>query len=263
MSNSPANGAVSGPESNFQTLNPTTPGHHQNRLPSLHSLLKPFFTSSNRKLPALLMLATTQYLALFLLLASSSTIPQAAAAMLPAATTNNNNHTNANITHPQPQPQLQNLHHNPRFAPPTPQGLSASGGDGGGGAPGTPCPFEGQWDCQTSSWQRCASGLWSAVVPCAQGTQCLPAGLTYDMKVAYSNGGGAGGGAPGGYGAGAGGGGNTGEGYGYWSYAGMSRVGMGREAMGLVVAMAGGVVIIVFGSLTIAPGAATDCREEK
>ena len=30
----------------------------------------------------------------------------------------------------------------------------------------------------TTSWQRCASGMWSAVIPCAAGTICQPFGLT-------------------------------------------------------------------------------------
>ncbi|EHK17484.1 uncharacterized protein TRIVIDRAFT_43445 [Trichoderma virens Gv29-8] len=40
------------------------------------------------------------------------------------------------------------------------------------------CSPEGQWNCMTTSWQRCASGMWSAAVPCATGTICQPFGLT-------------------------------------------------------------------------------------
>jgi hypothetical protein len=42
---------------------------------------------------------------------------------------------------------------------------------------------EGQWNCMTNSWQRCASGQWSVVMNCAAGTICQPAGLTYDFHV--------------------------------------------------------------------------------
>ncbi|PTB54148.1 hypothetical protein M431DRAFT_88126 [Trichoderma harzianum CBS 226.95] len=43
---------------------------------------------------------------------------------------------------------------------------------------GEMCSPEGQWNCMTTSWQRCASGMWSAVIPCAAGTICQPFGLT-------------------------------------------------------------------------------------
>ncbi|KAL6694899.1 hypothetical protein J3F84DRAFT_375476 [Trichoderma pleuroticola] len=43
---------------------------------------------------------------------------------------------------------------------------------------GEMCSPEGQWNCMTTSWQRCASGMWSAVIPCAAGTVCQPFGLT-------------------------------------------------------------------------------------
>ena len=46
---------------------------------------------------------------------------------------------------------------------------------------------EGQWNCMTSSWQRCASGRWSVVMQCAAGTICTPAGLTNDFKVQASS----------------------------------------------------------------------------
>ncbi|CAN8102815.1 unnamed protein product [Discula destructiva] len=44
-------------------------------------------------------------------------------------------------------------------------------------SPGTPCGDEGDWFCMTSTWQRCASGQWSAVFAVAPGTQCAPLGL--------------------------------------------------------------------------------------
>ncbi|KAL7912043.1 hypothetical protein GGI35DRAFT_468410 [Trichoderma velutinum] len=43
---------------------------------------------------------------------------------------------------------------------------------------GEMCSPEGQWNCMTTSWQRCASGMWSSVIPCAAGTICQPSGLT-------------------------------------------------------------------------------------
>ncbi|OIW31669.1 hypothetical protein CONLIGDRAFT_234714 [Coniochaeta ligniaria NRRL 30616] len=53
--------------------------------------------------------------------------------------------------------------------------------------PGSSCPgSEGQWNCMTNSWQRCAAGRWSVVMQCAAGTACTPAGLTYDFKVQFS-----------------------------------------------------------------------------
>ncbi|KAI1142955.1 hypothetical protein F5Y05DRAFT_408411 [Hypoxylon sp. FL0543] len=47
---------------------------------------------------------------------------------------------------------------------------------------------EGQWNCLTNQWQRCASGQWSVVVDCAAGTICTPSGLTYDFFVSFANG---------------------------------------------------------------------------
>ncbi|KAI1098215.1 hypothetical protein F4804DRAFT_133249 [Jackrogersella minutella] len=47
---------------------------------------------------------------------------------------------------------------------------------------------EGQWNCLTNQWQRCASGQWSVVMDCAVGTMCTPSGLTYDFAVQFANG---------------------------------------------------------------------------
>ncbi|KAI0843106.1 hypothetical protein F5Y06DRAFT_81140 [Hypoxylon sp. FL0890] len=47
---------------------------------------------------------------------------------------------------------------------------------------------EGQWNCLTNQWQRCASGQWSPVMDCAAGTICTPSGLTYDFFVSFANG---------------------------------------------------------------------------
>ncbi|PHH86960.1 hypothetical protein CDD83_9490 [Cordyceps sp. RAO-2017] len=58
---------------------------------------------------------------------------------------------------------------------------------------GAACSPEGQWNCMTDSWQRCAAGRWSSVVKCAPGTICTPSGLIADLGVEHG-----GGGAPGG-----------------------------------------------------------------
>ncbi|KAH7329063.1 hypothetical protein B0I35DRAFT_456504 [Stachybotrys elegans] len=50
---------------------------------------------------------------------------------------------------------------------------------------GSECSDEGQWNCMTDSWQRCASGRWSVVVDCAEGTVCAPAGLTNDFSIEH------------------------------------------------------------------------------
>ncbi|KAH9434790.1 hypothetical protein MCOR02_003753 [Pyricularia oryzae] len=42
---------------------------------------------------------------------------------------------------------------------------------------------EGQWNCMTTSWQRCAAGRWSVVVDMADGTNCHPGGLTWDFAI--------------------------------------------------------------------------------
>ncbi|PNY25396.1 Uncharacterized protein TCAP_04667 [Tolypocladium capitatum] len=62
-------------------------------------------------------------------------------------------------------------------------------------AQGSECSSEGQWNCMTSSWQRCASGRWSVITACAAGTRCTPSGLTNDFRVEHDgsvNGGGGG-----------------------------------------------------------------------
>lgn len=37
----------------------------------------------------------------------------------------------------------------------------------------------------TNSFQRCASGQWSAVMNCAAGTICTPSGLTVEFRVQH------------------------------------------------------------------------------
>ncbi|KAI0124839.1 hypothetical protein BJ170DRAFT_726500 [Xylariales sp. AK1849] len=51
----------------------------------------------------------------------------------------------------------------------------ASGTGSTSGAQSGACTDEGQWNClDGSSFQRCASGAWSAVMPMAAGTNCSP-----------------------------------------------------------------------------------------
>lgn len=58
---------------------------------------------------------------------------------------------------------------------PTPTTGGGSGGSGGSFAQGTPCTEEGDWNCVGGSqFQRCASGMWSALISMAGGTSCSP-----------------------------------------------------------------------------------------
>ncbi|EHK49951.1 uncharacterized protein TrAtP1_007818 [Trichoderma atroviride] len=50
---------------------------------------------------------------------------------------------------------------------------------------GQMCSPEGQWNCMTTSFQRCASGSWSIAFPCAAGTICQPFGLTDYITIEY------------------------------------------------------------------------------
>ncbi|KAL7959968.1 hypothetical protein V8C34DRAFT_93215 [Trichoderma compactum] len=65
-------------------------------------------------------------------------------------------------------------------APPAPQPTKpASGGSSpsnGAVTAGSACSSEGQWSCASGgkSFQRCASGMWSASMPVAPGTSCQP-----------------------------------------------------------------------------------------
>lgn len=45
---------------------------------------------------------------------------------------------------------------------------------------------EGAWYCLSSTFQRCASGEWSAVFNCADGTVCEPEGFTNDFQSAFA-----------------------------------------------------------------------------
>ncbi|KAK4159466.1 hypothetical protein QBC43DRAFT_327126 [Cladorrhinum sp. PSN259] len=53
------------------------------------------------------------------------------------------------------------------------QGAGNGGSTGGGHAAGTACTNEGAWNCiGGSSFQRCASGVWSSTISMAAGTKC-------------------------------------------------------------------------------------------
>jgi hypothetical protein len=52
-------------------------------------------------------------------------------------------------------------------------------------AAGTGCSPEGQWNCMTTTWQRCASGIWSVEMRMAAGTRCVPAGFTDKFRVEH------------------------------------------------------------------------------
>ncbi|KAM7216883.1 hypothetical protein V8F06_007752 [Rhypophila decipiens] len=57
----------------------------------------------------------------------------------------------------------------------TPDSGSGSGGSAGAHATGSACSPEGEWNCiDGKSFQRCASGTWSAVMQMAPGTKCTP-----------------------------------------------------------------------------------------
>ncbi|KAL1879853.1 hypothetical protein Daus18300_001692 [Diaporthe australafricana] len=47
--------------------------------------------------------------------------------------------------------------------------------------------LEGEWNCMTTTFQRCASGQWSVVMDTAYGTVCEPAGFTYDFQPAFAS----------------------------------------------------------------------------
>ncbi|KAK3989595.1 hypothetical protein QBC44DRAFT_327226 [Cladorrhinum sp. PSN332] len=56
---------------------------------------------------------------------------------------------------------------------PAPSQGAGNGGSAGGYAPGTACASEGAWNCiGGSSFQRCASGVWSSTISMAAGTKC-------------------------------------------------------------------------------------------
>ncbi|KAJ4147918.1 hypothetical protein LMH87_002414 [Akanthomyces muscarius] len=71
---------------------------------------------------------------------------------------------------------------------PVPTSAPANPSPGGGHAAGSACSTEGQWNCiGGKSFQRCASGMWSAVQGMAAGVSC-EAGESSDLKMAASPG---------------------------------------------------------------------------
>lgn len=81
----------------------------------------------------------------------------------------------------------------PPANPPNPGTGSGSGGGGSSGsggaqAAGSACSSEGMWNCvDGSSYQQCASGLWSPVMPLAAGTKCTP-GQSATINIVAANG---------------------------------------------------------------------------
>jgi hypothetical protein len=70
-------------------------------------------------------------------------------------------------------------------AAPVPSSSSSSSGSSSGTLSGS-CSNEGEWNCIAgTSFQRCASGVWSAAMQMAAGTTCS-AGLSSDLSVSAS-----------------------------------------------------------------------------
>lgn len=61
-------------------------------------------------------------------------------------------------------------------AAPASQPSASTGGSTAAGPQSGPCTNEGAWACASDgkSFQRCASGAWSAAIPMAAGTKCTP-----------------------------------------------------------------------------------------
>lgn len=72
----------------------------------------------------------------------------------------------------------------PEATPAAPAASAApAGGDSGATTAGSACTTEGEWNCVGgSSFQRCASGTWSAVQSLAAGTSC-EAGVAANLKM--------------------------------------------------------------------------------
>lgn len=68
-------------------------------------------------------------------------------------------------------------------APSAPSSTASTEGSTAGAQSG-PCTDEGEWFCSSdgASFQRCASGAWSAAIPMAQGTTCTP-GLSDNLTI--------------------------------------------------------------------------------
>ncbi|EPE03832.1 extracellular protein [Ophiostoma piceae UAMH 11346] len=56
-------------------------------------------------------------------------------------------------------------------------------------APGSACPEgdNGEWNCLSTCWQRCAAGFWSNTMALAPGTQCIPLGLSFDLQIVHAS----------------------------------------------------------------------------
>lgn len=94
----------------------------------------------------------------------------------PPSTTNPSGSPNSTIT-PTTIPTTNPNNPNPTTSPNT--------GSNAGFPRSGPCTEEGQWICNTSSFQRCASGFWSSVMDVAAGTECTPDGETDDFKIGF------------------------------------------------------------------------------
>ncbi|KAJ5191602.1 uncharacterized protein N7498_010587 [Penicillium cinerascens] len=69
---------------------------------------------------------------------------------------------------------------------PAPSSSTSSGSSSSSGALSGPCSNEGQWNCIAgTSFQRCASGAWSAITQMAAGTTCN-AGQSSELSVSAS-----------------------------------------------------------------------------
>ncbi|POS75488.1 hypothetical protein DHEL01_v206116 [Diaporthe helianthi] len=64
---------------------------------------------------------------------------------------------------------------------------SGSSGSGGSESAGSACTTEGDYQCVSSTtYQVCASGVWSAVMPVAAGTSCSGTGANFEIVAASS-----------------------------------------------------------------------------
>lgn len=47
---------------------------------------------------------------------------------------------------------------------------------------GTACTNEGDWNCLTTAYQRCAEGVWTLAQPLAAGIECSPVGFSHNSS---------------------------------------------------------------------------------
>ncbi|KAM7190723.1 hypothetical protein V8F20_009628 [Naviculisporaceae sp. PSN 640] len=92
---------------------------------------------------------------------------------------------------PPPPPNPETPPANPPSSPSPPANPPNPGtGSGSGGAQsaGSACSSEGLWNCvDGSSYQQCASGVWTPVMPLAAGTKCTP-GQSGAINIVAANG---------------------------------------------------------------------------